>query len=147
MRNKNFIAVHRGGPLTLAHHRQLINWAMLCAEHTFVLLDEATTLILAKLLTVGKAWETGQATVGDARNASLEAITLAKSLVDPIAVAATRAVGHAVAVAHMADHALRAVDYALKAFKLAGKPVDEAKQWQNGLLPNGISELVLTARA
>jgi hypothetical protein len=146
MRDKRFIAVHRGGPLTLAQHRELINWATLCAGQGLEFLDEATAQILANILTVAKAWENGQASVGDARNASLQAIALAKTLSEPTAIATTRAVGHAVATAHMADHALRAADYALKAFKLAGQPVDEALQWQNAQLPNSISELVISAR-
>jgi hypothetical protein len=85
--------------------------------------------------------------VGDARNASLIAITVANESANPIAVAVARAVGHAVATAHMADHSLGAALYALKAVKNAGKSVDAERKWQNERLPTEIAELVLTARS
>lgn len=147
MRDKRFIAVHRGGPLTLAQHQQLINWAIHCAEQASKLLDGPTSHLLATILKTGKDWEAGKASVGDARNASLKAIALAKTFTDPVAVATTRAVGHAVAAAHMADHALRAADYAIKAFQLAGQPINEIKQVQNEQLSSSIRELVISARA
>ena len=68
-----------------------------------------------------------------------------------LARAAARAAGHAVATAHMADHALGAVVYGVKAVKLAAPPA-EAKtagerehQWQREHLPEAIRELVVSA--
>ncbi|MDP2338888.1 MAG: hypothetical protein Q8N05_21040 [Bacteroidota bacterium] len=83
--------------------------------------------------------------VGDARNASLKAIAVANESSIPIAVA--RAVGHAVATAHMADHSLGAAMYALKAVKNAGKSIDAERKWQNEQLPSEITELVLSSRS
>jgi len=70
----------------------------------------------------------------DAREASLGAIAVARS------------VGHTVATAHMADHSLGAAWYALKAVKNAGNSPDEEKKRQNQQLPSEIKDLVLTAR-
>ena len=58
-----------------------------------------------------------------------------------------RAVGHAVATAHMADHSLGAVWYALKAVKYAGKSIDMERKWQDEQLPLEIEVLVLSARS
>jgi hypothetical protein len=46
----------------------------------------------------------------------------------------------------MADHAMGAALYALKAIKSAGKPAEEEMRWQDSQLPPEIKELVLTAR-
>jgi len=39
MRDKRFIALHRGGPLTKDHHHQLIRWARKFSEHVLSLID------------------------------------------------------------------------------------------------------------
>jgi len=61
-------------------------------------------------------------------------------------IAVSRAVGHAVATAHMADHSLAAASYALKAVKSAGKSISEERKWQDEQLPIEIKELFLSAR-
>lgn len=93
---------------------------------------------------IGEAWKHGKASVGDARKAAFAAIAIANELKDPVKISVTRAVGHVVAVAHMADHSLRAVDYALKALSKADILIE--RQWQNEQLPTSIKSLVLTAR-
>jgi hypothetical protein len=55
-------------------------------------------------------------------------------------------VGQAVATAHMADHALGAAWYALKAVKNAGKSPDAERRWQDEQLPLEIMDLILSAR-
>lgn len=40
MRNKSFVAEHRGGELTLDNHRGLMNWAIACSEHVVEQLNE-----------------------------------------------------------------------------------------------------------
>ena len=77
--------------------------------------------------------------------ASLAAIAKANESSDPAAVAVARSVGHAVATAHMADHALGAAWYALKAVKSRGTSVDEERKWQFEQLPPEIREFVQTA--
>jgi hypothetical protein len=145
MRDKRFIAEHRGGPLKKEEHRQLIKWACDCAEHVLPLCGERPDARLADSILVAEEWRKGNASVGDARKASLRAITAANDSSDQISTAVARAVGHAVATAHMADHSLGAALYALKAVKIAGKSVDAEKKWQKEKLPEEILDLVLSA--
>ncbi len=147
MRDKRFIAEHRGGPLKKEQHRQLIKWACDCAENVLPLFGEEIDERLKNAIVVAKEWEKGNASVGVVRNASLDAITVANESSNPTSIAVARSVGHAVATAHMADHSLGAVLYALKAVKNAGKSIDAERKWQNEQLPLEIMELVLTARS
>lgn len=146
MRDKRFIAEHRGGPLKKEQHYQLMKWACDCAEHVLPLFGEKTDERLKNALLIAKEWAKGKATVGNARRASLGAIAVAHESSNPTAIAIARAVGHAVATAHMADHSLVPAWYALKAVKSAGKLIDAERKWQDEQLPSGIMELVLTAR-
>jgi hypothetical protein len=146
MRDKRFVAEHRGGPLSREQHYQLIEWACACAENVLHLFGERIDERLLNALNVAKEWKRGNASVGDARNASLGAIAAAREASSPTAVAVARSVGHAVATAHMADHSLGAALYALKAVKNEGRSIDEERRWQDEQLPSEIRELVLTAR-
>ena len=146
MRDKRFIAEHRGGPLKKEQHRQLIKWACDCAENVLPLFGEEIDERLKNALNVAKEWEKGNASVGDARKASVASHAAARESSNPAAIAVARSVGHAVATAHAADHSLGAAWYALKAVKNAGKSVDAERKWQDEQLPSEIKELVLTAR-
>jgi len=146
MRDKRFVAVHRGGPLTKDHHHQLIRWARACSEHVFSLLSQNIDPRLIQALNIAQEWEKGNASVGEARKTSLDAIAVAKESSDPIIIAVARSVGHAVATAHMADHSIGAAEYALKASKVSGKSVEKERRWQDCQLTPDISELILTAR-
>jgi hypothetical protein len=146
MRDKRFIAEHRGGPLKKKQHRQLINWACACAEHVLPLFGEKIDERLIHALIIAREWEKGTASVGDAMKASLDAHAVARESSDPVAIVVARAVGHSVATAHMADHSLGPALYALKAVKKAGKSVDQERKWQNEQLQSEIRELVLSAR-
>lgn len=146
MRDKKFVAVHRGGLLTLDNHRKLMRWAIKCVEHILPLIGEPVDHRLTYALSIAKDWEHGRATTGQAMKASLGAHAVAKESVDPIVLALARAVGHTVATAHMADHSLGSHLYGLKALKLSGKSLDEERAWQIGQvnqLPPEIAELVL----
>ncbi len=146
MRDKRFIAEHRSGPLKKKQHYQLIKWACDCAEHVLHLFGEKIDERLKRALNVAKQWKQGNASVGDARKASLDAIAVARESSNLTAIAVARSVGHAVATAHMADHSLGAAWYALKAVKNAGGSIDAELKWQDEQLPLEIKELVLTAR-
>jgi hypothetical protein len=146
MRDKRFIAEHRGGPLKKDQHYQLMKWACDCAEHVLYLFGENIDERLKNALHVAKEWKQGNASVGDARKASVGAHIVARQSSNPTAIAVARSVGHAVATAHMADHSLGAAGYALKAVKNAGKSIDAERKWQDEQLPSEIKELVLTAR-
>jgi hypothetical protein len=146
MRDKRFIAEHRGGPLKMEQHYQLIQWACDCAEHVLPLFGKKIDERLKNALYVAKEWKQGNASVGDARKASVGAHALARESSNPTAIAVARSVGHVVATAHMADHSLGAAWYALKAVKNAGKSIDAERKWQDEQLPSEIKDLVLTAR-
>jgi hypothetical protein len=146
MRDKRFVAEHRGGPLTKDIHRALIRWAIKCAEHILPLIGAAIDERLSYALRVAKDWENGKATTGDAMRASLGAHAVARESENPVLSAVARAVGHTVATAHMADHSIGAPLYALKALTLAGKSLVDERAWQTkqiNQLPPGIAELVL----
>jgi hypothetical protein len=104
MRDKRFIAEHRGGPLKREQHSQLMTWACGCAEHVLHLFGEKIDERLINALHVADEWKQGNASVGDARKASSGAHAVARESSNPTAIAVARAVGHAVATAHMADH-------------------------------------------
>jgi hypothetical protein len=146
MRNKRFIAEHRGGPLTKEQHRQLILWACKCAENILPLCAKPIDKRLTNAIKIANDWTKDITSVGDARNASFDAIAVANELTNPIEIAVARSAGHAVATAHMADHSLRAAEYALKAIKLAGKSIDIERKFQDKHLSLDITELVLSAR-
>jgi hypothetical protein len=146
MRDKRFIAEHRGGHLRKAQHAQLMGWACDCAENVLRLLGRHVDRRLRNALRVARGWNEGTATVGEARKASLEAIVAARESSSQTAIAVARSIGHAVATAHMADHSLGAAWYALKAVKNAGNSVEKERKWQDDQLPMGIRKLVLEAR-
>jgi len=52
-----------------------------------------------------------------------------------IEIAVARSIGHAAATAHMADHSLRAAEYALKAIKLADKSIEIERKFQDKNAP------------
>jgi len=146
MRDKRFIAEHRGGPLKKEQHYQLIQWACDCTEHVLPLFGENIDERLTNALHVAKEWKQGNASVGDARSASVGAHAVARESSNPTAIAVARSIGQAVATAHMADHCLGAAWYALKAVNNAGRSIEAERKWQDEQLPSEIKELVLTAR-
>ena len=146
MRDKRFIAEHRGGPLKKEQHYQLIQWSCDCAEHVLYLFGENIDERLKNAIHIAKEWKQGNASVGDAQKAAVGAHAVARDASNPTAIAVARSVGQAVATAHMADHSFGAAWYALKAVKNAGQSIDAERKWQDEQLPSEIKELVLTAR-
>ena len=146
MRDKRFVAEHRGGPLRKQQHFQLITWACDCAEHVVHLSGEIPDERLKNALLIAREWAQGNASTGDAMKASAAAHAVARESSHPTSRAAARSVGQAVATAHMADHSLGAAWYALKAVKNAGKSPDAERRWQDEQLSSEIKDLVLTAR-
>jgi len=146
MRDKRFVAVHRGGLLTKNDHHQLIRWARECSEHVLSLIGKNIDNRLVHALHIAKEWENDNVPTGDAMKASVGAHAVARESSNPIVIAVARSIGHAVATAHMADHSLGAALYALKAVKHAGKSIDKERDWQNKKLQSrfiaGPSEIV-----
>lgn len=137
MRDKRFIAIHRGGVLTSEHHRMMTRWACDCAEH-LLSLTECCDFRLLKAVETGRLWSEGKVKTGGAQKAAYESIKVANDATDEVTVAVARAVGHAAATAHMADHCAGVVLYGLRAVKLAGKDMDEEREWQLSRLPDEV---------
>ena len=147
MRDKRFVAEHRGGPLSMPDHRLLALWAAECAEHVLskVWKDDSDQRPF-DAIRQARAWARGEISVGEARKAAVAAHAAARESQVDAATAAARAAGHAVATAHMADHSLGGALYALKALKIAGQSIETERKWQDEQLPSEIRGLVLTAR-
>ena len=61
MRDKLFVAVHRGGPLDLQRHRLLATWAADCAEHVLPLFEnDGSDDRPRKAIEVIRAWVAGE---------------------------------------------------------------------------------------
>ncbi|MCX6307764.1 MAG: hypothetical protein NTY32_02660 [Bacteroidia bacterium] len=143
MRDRRFVAEHRGGPLNMEQHRKLMLWSVACVEHVLELYGLKPEERILRSLRVGRAWVAGEASVGDARKASVDMLLLARELTDPVQIALVRASGHAVATAHMADHSMGGALYAIKAVNCAGKSMDEERHWQMEQLPMEVKDFVL----
>jgi hypothetical protein len=146
MRDKRFVAEHRGGTLTKDQHKQLILWACKCVENVMMQTLGIIDIRLTYAINIANEWAGENASVGEARKASIEVIVAARGFTNPIEIAVARSVGHAVATAHMADHSLRAAEYAIKAIKLASLPIDIEREFQDQQLSPSIKEMVLSAR-
>jgi hypothetical protein len=148
MRDRRFIAQHRGGPLTLTKHRQLAAWAADCAEHVLPLFEAVSDDPAPRTaIELGRAWSRGAIKTGAAMNAAVACHAAARSVKDNAAIAAARAAGQAVATAHFAEHSLGPVVYGLKAVAAAGKSVDRERAWQIKRVPRGLKTLVTSALA
>lgn len=146
MRDKRFIAAHRGGPLELDQHRALMAWARKCAEHVLPLMPDHMDPRLLDAISVSHKWEAGQARTGVAQKASVAAHAAARDYSNSVSVAVARSIAQAVATAHFADHCLGAALYSLKAVSLSGGSVDDERDWQDAQLSTDIRELVLQSR-
>ena len=154
-RDKRFVAVHRGGTLSKEDHRLLATWAADCAAHVLPVFEEHTSENGGaeravddrprSAVAVVRGWARGEETVGAARGAAVAAHAAARDAADVAATAAARAAGHAVATAHMADHSLTAMNYAVKAAKGAGRSPEEERAWAVERIPDGLRDLVLSA--
>jgi len=146
MRDKRFIAVHRGGPLDRDRHHLLAAWAADCAEHLLPLFEKSRSdSAPRKAVEIGRAWVRGEVPVGAAQKASQAAHAAARKAKDPAATAVARAAGHAVATAHFADHCLGVTHYGLKAVEAASGSIHDEFAWQAARLPEPVRDLVLSA--
>jgi hypothetical protein len=146
MRDKRFVAAHRGGPLTLAEHRLLAAWAADCAERLLPLFElHRSDGRPRQAVEVGRAWVRCEVKTGVAQRAAVAAHAAARETTNEAAVAAARAAGHAVATAHMADHSLGPVIYGAKAVVAAGGSADAERAWQLARLPGEVRALIVSA--
>ena len=146
MRDRRFVAVHRGGPLDLTRHRLLATWAADCAEHVLPLFQQCSSDIRPqRAIEIARAWAKGEVPVGSAQKAAVAAHAAAREVTNKAATAAARAAGHAVATAHMADHSLGPAIYGLKAVEAIGASASNERAWQFQQLPDAVRELVVSA--
>lgn len=145
LRDKRFVAEHRGGPLKVQEHRLLATWAAACAEHVIELYgDRGAREVPMHAIELARAWTKGDMPVGDCQKAAIAAHASARAAKGAAAKAAARAAGHAVATAHFADHSIVAAKYALKAIEAAGGNVATERAWQVRKLPKRVRQLVMT---
>lgn len=146
VRDPRFIADHRGGLLGSDDHRALARWAADCAERLLPVFEEHSADPRPReAVATARRWAEGDATVGEARRASVAAHACARETKDPAAVAVARAAGHAVATAHMADHSPGPVIYGAKALAATGGSIEDEVGWQIGRLPPHLRGMVVTA--
>lgn len=121
--------------------RLLIIWAADCAERALYLFEavQPDDDRPRKAVEGARARARGDVRIGEARKLAFAAHAAAREAVQPGAVAAARACGQAVAVAHMAGHARGAADYAAKAVSLVDPTDPESAQseiaWQRENVP------------
>jgi hypothetical protein len=148
MRDRRFVAAHRGGPLLLANHRFLACWAADGAEAVLPLFTATCKDDRPQhALEIARAWANGEVKTGVAMRASVAAHAAAReAAAQPQACAATiaaaRSSAQAVATAHFADHSMGALLYALKALEAAGQPVEGLWQQQMAALPAALYEAI-----
>lgn len=143
MRDRRFVAVHRGGPLDRDSHVFLARWAADCAERVLPLFTRRSDDRRPKdALDIARKWANGEVKTGAAMKASVACHAAARRAKDKASIAAARAAGHAVATAHAADHSMGALLYALKALEAAGRPTEAELQDQLAKLPEHLREPV-----
>ena len=99
---------------------QLCRYAMLLADHVLELADhpDRKNDVIKEGLLMNEQWQKGLVRVHEVRQASFKIHQLAKTCEDVAIRSVLRAVGHAVATAHMKEHAMVASDYAIKVIDL-----------------------------
>jgi hypothetical protein len=143
MRDRRFVAEHRGGPLSRADHIFLARWAVECAERVLpVFRKSSRDPRPQQALETGRAWAEGKVKTGAAMKASVAAHAAAREVKDPAASAAARAAAQAVATAHFSDHCMGALLYALKAMECSGLASGEELEHQLAKLPGNLREPV-----
>lgn len=149
-RDPRLITVRRGGTLSDEHHRMLAEWAAVCAEHVLPLFEAAhpDDSRPRDAIELGRGWIRGEVPMKEAHRKAFVANAAGRDQPAPVKFTALSA-GQAVAVAHVAEHALGAAAYAIRA-AAASVPSEEAEQarlrerdWQRERIPAELRELVL----
>jgi len=146
MRDRRFVARHRGGSLDPNTHRLLAKWAADCAEHVLPLFNEySADERPGRAVQVARDWAEGKAPAGEFRKAAVGAHAAARTVTNKAAIAAARAAGHAVATAHMADHCFGPMIYGCKAVEAAGGSAEKERAWQVKKLPPRLRKVIVSA--
>ncbi|MDB5326254.1 MAG: hypothetical protein JWM57_1823, partial [Phycisphaerales bacterium] len=92
MRDRCFVAMHRGGTLDLARHHLLALWAADCAECVLPLFEQASDEpCVRRAIDLARAWAVGEIPVGDAQIAAVAAHAAARQVTGPAATATAAA--------------------------------------------------------
>ncbi|HOO76309.1 MAG TPA: hypothetical protein PLI51_00160 [bacterium] len=143
MRDRRFVAAHRGGPLDRDGHVLLARWAADCAERVLPLFARCSADPRPKdAVDTARKWAAGEVKTGAAMKASLAAHAAARQATATAAIAAARAAGQAAATAHAADHSMGALLYALKALEASGSPSKAELRARLARLPGHLREPV-----
>jgi len=140
-------------PLTRTEddRRELIVWAVACAERLLPLFEEASPddPRPREALAGAMAFSRGELRIGPVRKLAVACHAAAREAPTSAATAVARACGHATAVGHMASHARGVPSYTHKALALAhpGEPdvLDREDAWQRANLPERFTEFVYPA--
>ena len=99
---------------------QLCRYALMLAAHILKLIDGSKLNhdTIKEGFWINEQWQEGNARMHDVRQVSFKIHQMAKASEDMAVCTALRVVGHAVATAHMREHAMVASDYAVKAICL-----------------------------
>jgi dTDP-D-glucose 4,6-dehydratase len=143
MRDKKWVLEHRGGSLKIGQQKLLMKWSIECVNHLLPLLNNNINEKIINAINIGNNWIIGKANTGDTIKISREIIKYVRTLNDELEILITRAAGHAVATAHMADHSMGTVKYCIDAIKIIGGSIEKEVKWQIKNIPNGLEELVL----
>ena len=143
MRDRRFVAEHRGGLLPRDSHICLARWAADCAEAVIVFFEEQSDDDRPReALGIGRRWANGEVKTGVAMKASVAAHAAARSVTGAAAIAAARASAHAVATAHASDHSMGALIYSMKALEAAGMDANAEFDRQIERLPEHLRDQV-----
>ena len=143
MRDKKWVLEHRGGTLKIEQQKLLMKWAFDCVNHLLPLLNNNINEYIINAIDIGDNWIIGKVKTGSTIKISMEIVKYVKTLNNELEILITRAAGHAVATAHMADHSMGPVYYGLKAKKIIGGTTDSELKWQIDQIPEEIKELVI----
>lgn len=116
--------------------KSLANWSMSLAKHNLDLLsiDWQSNKIVTEAIEVSELWQKDQASVPEVRSSALSVHKLARETNLEVEKLAYRAIGHAVAIGHVGDHAIIASDYAIKSLGLFKDgnmgAITQERKWQ-----------------
>jgi len=122
--------------LSEAERRLVAAWAADCAERTMALFDAEASgdERLRVLIARTRAFARGELNTAEEIRRRFTSGVSATDIKSPVATAALRAAGQAVAVCHMGAHALGAAAYAVEAIRLANQnrpgAVEDEIRWQ-----------------
>ena len=124
-----------------ASQAELCRYARMLSAHILQWMEDAGLMhdpvhdeIIRQAFRTQEQWQAGKARMTEVRQASFRIHQMAKVSGNPAVCAALRVVGHAVACAHMREHAMVASDYAVKVISLLHpdcmESVREERLWQ-----------------